>query len=69
MQEALDLLKESANEIKSLRRRLELQHARLQMFDDMMLIFCSEPRRYGQGETIDVAWKIDKFIEANKEKE
>lgn len=70
MDQELDLLQRASNEIKSLRERTNYQSARLQMFDDMMLLLRTPPG-YGssQGMSPDLVREIDKFIEAaNTEK-
>lgn len=53
-------LKDAANEIKSLRKRNELMSARLEMFDNMMLIFTSSPAYKGQGMAPDIVYDLEK---------
>lgn len=57
-------MKEAAAEIRSLRRQIELKDARLDMFDQMMVLLHSEPaRRTGMGMSPDIAWELDRMAE------
>lgn len=44
-----ELLKRASNEIKSLRSQNEIMSARLQMFDQMMLVFQTYPQGLSLG--------------------
>lgn len=66
LRKEFSLLQDASNEIKSLRRQNELMSARLSMFDDMMLMFRSEPRYSSQGMSPDLVWAIDKFLNEEK---
>lgn len=66
--EAIDLLTQAAFEIKQLRRDNELMAARLQMYDQMMQLFHTEPYRPAQGVSPDVVYQIDKFVKAFMDK-
>ena len=57
------LLKQAASEIRVLRNQNQIMAARLEMFDNMMLVLHTEPARKGQGMSPDLAWEIDRFIE------
>lgn len=52
-------LKQAAEEIRGLRTSSNLMRARLNMFDDLMLLFKSSPNRENQGATIDIAWVLE----------
>jgi hypothetical protein len=65
MNEELDLLKSASNEIKTLRQQNQNMATRLQMFDDMMLVFRSTQNFQSQGMSPDVAWAIDKYVREN----
>lgn len=60
-----ELLEDAAKHILSLRRENSIYSARLQMFDDIMLLFRTQPSwggmmSNGQGE--DIVWRIENFI-------
>lgn len=57
-----DLLKAASAEIKDLRRQNDLMKARLNMFDDMMLLIRTSPTYPSQGYSEDLAWAIDNHL-------
>lgn len=57
------LLKSALNEINGLRRRNEVMAARLEMFDNMMLVFNAIPPRQGGLASPDIAWEINRHLE------
>lgn len=57
------LLKGALIEINGLRRRNEVMVARLEMFDNMMLIFNATPSRQGGLMSPDIAWEINQHLE------
>lgn len=62
------LLKQSSEEIKSLRNRNQYMSGRLQMFDDMMLLLRTSPGYGGSmGMVEDIAWKLDNEVAAAEE--
>lgn len=64
------LLQQAAAEITSLRKANKIMKARLDMFDDMMILFATEPRRESQGMSPDLVWAIEKHLkETHEEKE
>lgn len=66
MSKEQDLLKRSASEIRSLRQQNQLMRARLDMFDNMMLVLNVQVPQYGMTSSLDIAWEIDKHIEAEE---
>lgn len=66
MQEEIFLLKDAAHEIEMLRRQNNLMRTRLEMFDNMMLLFGTQPAYKVEGMSPDVVFAIEKFI-ATKE--
>lgn len=66
MQTEIDLLKEAAEEISSLRNRNELMNARLDMFDKCMLLLHTSPNYQSQGMGEDLLYKINKHIQSVK---
>lgn len=64
----IDLLQRAKDEINGLRHRNEIMRARLDMFDSIMTIFRTEPQRNSQGMSPDIAFEIEKFIQADKSK-
>ena len=56
------LLEESVIEIKQLRHQNSLMAARLQMFDDVMLLFKSVPNYPTMGYSEDLVWKIERHL-------
>jgi len=67
MEQNIELLKMAAKEIKLLRRQNELQAARLEVFDKMILLLHTLPNYPSQGMGEDLAWKIDQYITANEQ--
>lgn len=61
------LLQQSAQEIKSLRKQNELMTARLDMFDDMMMLFSTIPAQSGRTMSPDIVYEIEKHLEAKKQ--
>lgn len=66
MKEELQMLKEATFEIKSLRRQNELMRARLDMFDAMNAILHTQVASQSQGMSLDLVWKIEKFVAAKE---
>lgn len=63
MENTNDLLQEAAKEIKRLRDANAMQASRLQMFDDMMLLFRTEPPRFGCcNNSNDILFKLNNKI-------
>lgn len=62
MPEEIELLKQAASEIKSLRRKNELMEARLDMFDTINMMLHSQPATRSVGMSEDLVWTIEKFI-------
>ena len=61
-----DLLQRAVFEIKILRNRSELMNARLEMFDNMMLLLHSKPATQSQGMSPDIIWEIEKHLAAQE---
>lgn len=63
-----ELLQRALSEIKDLRRRNELNSARLDMFDAVMSALHGQPARQGGGllMTPDIAYEIEKHLKANE---
>jgi hypothetical protein len=60
-------LQRALEEIRSLRRRIELADARLDMFDRLTACVFAETQRYdGVCVGEDIAWAIERFLEADK---
>lgn len=61
------LLQSAANEIRSLREQNKSMGSRLEVFDNLMLLFKTEPSfpRMGMGE--DLVYKIEKTLVAENE--
>lgn len=59
----INLLTNASSEIKQLRRINELQSARLNMFDSVMLLLNSNLDRGGMAHSPDIVSEIDRFIE------
>lgn len=66
MSETTNLLQMAVQEIKGLRHLNQIQSARLDMFDSMMLLFTSRPKENNQGMSPDLVWQIEKHIENKK---
>lgn len=64
MENKNSLLLEAAEEITSLRNKNSLMTARLDMFDQLMQLFHTQPRYADRGMGEDVVWKIKQLIEA-----
>lgn len=67
LKEAILLLKDSNQEIIDLRNQNIYMSGRLKMFDDMMLLFKTEPSFPRDGSKEDVVYKSKKFIESKEE--
>lgn len=63
MTQELELLKQAAAEIRTLRSQNQLMSARLDVFDSMMAVLHTDVARKSQGMSEDIAWKIDKFVD------
>lgn len=61
------LLQDAVNEIKALRHQNELKTARLDVYDEMMRLFHTEPK-YRPGGLMhpDVVYEIEKHLDAAK---
>lgn len=67
LKEAIMLLEQAHEEIKNLRRANYEKSLRLQMHDDMMMIFKAEAPRSGCCDNSqDISYRVDKFIRSNK---
>lgn len=59
----INLLNEAAGEITRLRAQNQMQGARLQMFDDLMLVFRSAPNYPQSGMMAeDIVWKLNQAV-------
>jgi hypothetical protein len=67
MEEELQMLREAANEIRSLRRQNELMSARLDVFDSMMAVLHTPIATKSQGMSPDLVWKIEKYLDKKPE--
>ena len=67
MKDELQMLREAANEIKTLRRQNELMSARLEVFDSMMAVLHTDIARKNQGMSPDLVWEIEKYLEKKPE--
>ena len=56
------LLERAVHEITKLRRENELMNARLNMFDNILMIMHTEPHRSGEGQAIDLVWEINQNL-------
>lgn len=63
MEDELIMLREAANEIRSLRRQNELMSARLDVFDSMMAVLHTPIATKSQGMSPDLVWKIEKYLD------
>lgn len=68
MEQDIQILKQAAQEITNLRNTNQIQAARLEMFDSMMLLFRTEPAFPRQGMSEDIVYGINKLVE-QKERE
>lgn len=66
--ETINLLKESANEIRLLRKRNDILEAQVGMVETLTQFLHAAPPQYLQqgSETIDIAWSIDRLLQANE---
>lgn len=64
MNEESQLLKSAIVEIKSLRSRNQLLTARVDMFDECMLLLRTNLNYQNQGMSEDLVWKMEKFIDS-----
>lgn len=67
MDTELLLLSEVSFEIKRLRKDNDIMRARLEMFDDMMLLFKTRPSDTGVSMSPDILYQIDKHIASKKD--
>lgn len=58
-----NMLQRALGEIQQLRRQNELMSARLGMYDQMMLLFTSQPAYQGMAVSPDIAWEIQRHLE------
>lgn len=61
------LLQDSVIEIRNLRAQNNHMSARLQMFDDLMLMFRTSPAYGGMQMSPDIAREIEKHLESAKQ--
>lgn len=61
------LLQDAAAEIKQLRQANQAMGLRLQMFDDLMLLFRTGPAYQGIAMSEDVVYKIEKAIVSDEQ--
>lgn len=61
------LLERTVSEIRQLRQQNGIMGARLQMFDQMMLVFNTTPAYQGQGMAPDICYDVEKHIESEKQ--
>lgn len=65
--EAVDIMAQAQLELKRLRETNQHQHARLKMFDDVMMLLKMEPQRNGCCDNMhDSVYRIEKFIASTK---
>lgn len=60
------LLESAAAEIKQLRHHNGLMSARLQMFDDVMLLFRTPPMYSTHGMTEDLVYRIEQHLKSGE---
>lgn len=58
-----EMLQAAANEIKSLRRQNQMMAARLEVFDNCMLLLKTRPDYPSQGMSPDLVWSIETHLE------
>lgn len=63
-QDLVNALKKASVEIKGLRIKNERMATRLQMFDDVKLMFNTKPAYEGHSLSEDIAWQIDELVKA-----
>ncbi len=68
MNDQTSLLQGAINEIRQLRNQNQIMGARLQMFDDMMLLLRTPPNIPGRGCSPDIIYDLEKQIEYQKAK-
>lgn len=66
MEQNDDLLRRAASEIKHLRNRNQIMSARLDMFDNVMMLFKAEPPRNGYSESLDIVQELEKSVALNE---
>lgn len=66
MRKAENLLQSAANEIKSLRQQNALMSARLDMFDNLMLVFHTPPAYGNTGMSPDIVSEMENFIKESE---
>jgi hypothetical protein len=64
MMDELELLKQAASELRSLRNQNQLMSARLEMFDSLMAVLHTNIATKSQGMSPDIVWAIEKFIDS-----
>lgn len=62
------LLKSAANEIMVLRTDNHNMRLRLDMFDQLMILFNTKPEYQSQGMSPDLVWEIEKHIAQSENK-
>jgi len=66
MKQEIVLLQAAAQEIKDLRRQVEIMSTRLEMFDNMMAILNARVPQQGMTHRVDPLADIEKFLEWSK---
>lgn len=62
METPVQLLSKAVVEIKQLRSENKRIRPRLQMFDDMMALLNTEIARESRGQTIDIVWEMEQYL-------
>jgi hypothetical protein len=60
------LLRQASIEIKRLRQQNQIMSARLEMFDQLMLLFHTQPNYPSQGMSPDIVYDIDKLLQSKE---
>lgn len=66
MKDATQLIIDASFEIKRLRKENEIMRARLNMFDDMMILLNTKPFTENQCLSEDIGSQLEKYIEEKK---
>ncbi len=64
----LSLLKSAVSEINQLRNQNKVMSARLEMFDNVMLLFRTNTDRGGMCSSPDIVWEIESYFKKQEEK-
>lgn len=60
----IELMRDAMHEIRVLRQQNTILAAKVEVFDSMMCLLHATPATRNQGASIDVAWQLQKAIEA-----